>query len=556
MPTEALPSAGAAEGGGSTLQPADPSVPDQPRRLHGVSLIVLISGLVLTVVLGSAAQTAYERNEDRLLKQQTKQAAAVLTAALPGIQTPLASSAEVAEQDSDDQSSFRRLMTPIVESGRPFVSASLWPVDSNPMMPLEVVGEEPKLVSQPPVEIQSLLDRAATSNGLVVIGLLEGDDPRLGYAYTSNAGSVQYVAYAEGALPPGRVSPPPADSAFAGVENAVYLGQSETSDTLLTASTEELPLSGRRAVESVPFGDSNLLLVMSPTTELGGRLLAMFPWLVGAVGALSTIAAATLVELLLRRRDRADMLAEQNRQLYASQLSVSRTLQHSLLPQHLPDIPGLELAARYVPGVADLDIGGDWYDVIDLDDQRVMLVVGDVSGRGLEAGTVMAQLRYATRAFASRGEDPATILAGLTRLLDLIRDRHFATVLCAVVAVDQHTITIANAGHPAPMLLDASGVSFLVTDVGPPIGVDSSCGYNSVTHAFAPGSSVIMFTDGVFERRGETVDIGLERLRQSVPPSSERLDDVLDGLLTHQITAESHDDSALLGVTWTPSPTT
>jgi serine phosphatase RsbU (regulator of sigma subunit) len=436
------------------------------------------------------------------------------------------------------------------------VSASLWRVDSDPLMPLEVVGEEPKLVSQPPAEIQSLLNRAATSNGLVVVGLLEGDDPRLGYAYTSNSGSVRYVAYAEGALPPGRISPAPTDSAFAGVENAVYLGSSETDDTLLTASTESLPLSGRRAVESVPFGDSNLLLVMSPTTELGGRLLAMFPWLVGAVGALSTIAAATLVEMLLRRRDRADLLAEQNRQLYASQLSVSRTLQQSLLPQQLPDIPGLELTARYVPGVADLDIGGDWYDVIELDDQRVMLVVGDVSGRGLEAGTVMAQLRYAIRAFASRGEDPATILAGLTRLLDVIRDRHFATVLCAVVTVDQRTITIANAGHPAPMLLDASGVSFLVTDVGPPIGVDSSSAYSTVTHAFAPGSSVVMFTDGVFERRGETVDVGLERLRRSVPTGSGRLDDVLDGLLNHQITAESHDDSALLGVTWTSNPTT
>ncbi len=556
MSSESVISAGAEEGDGSTLQPADPSVPLQNRKLHGVSLIVLFAGLVSTAVLGLAAQTAYKRNEDRLLEQQTKQAAAVLTAALPGIQTPLAAAAELAEQESDDQSAFRRLMTPIVESEQPFVSASLWSVDSDPLMPVEVVGGEPKLVSQPPEMIQSLLERAAASNGLVLLGLLEGDNPRMGYAYTSSAGSVRYVAYAEGALPSGRVSPPRADSAFAGVDHAIYLGPSETGDTLLTASIEELPLSGRRAVESVPFGDSNLLLVMSPTTELGGHLLALFPLLVGVVGALSTIAAVTLVELLLRRRDRADMLAEQNRQLYANQLSVSRTLQHSLLPQELPDIPGLELAARYVPGVAGLDIGGDWYDVMDIDDQRVMLVVGDVSGRGLEAGTVMAQLRYAIRAFASRGDDPADILNGLTRLLDVVHDHHFATVLCAIVNLDQQTITIANAGHPAPMLLHSSGVSFLATEVGPPIGVATSCGYNAVTHEFSPGSSVLMFTDGVFERRGETVDTGLERLRESVPASAERLTDVLDGVLANQMTAESHDDSAILGVTWTPSPTT
>jgi serine phosphatase RsbU (regulator of sigma subunit) len=529
---------------------------EQDRTLHVVSVLVLVAGVVLTVVLGFAAQTAHDRNEDRLLEQQTKQAAAVLTAALPGIQTPLAASVEVAEQGGGEQTPFRRLMTPIVESGQPFVSASLWAVDSDPPVPVEVVGAEPKLVSQPPEVIRSLLRRSAETSGLVVTGLLDGDHPRLGYSYTSDTGNVQYVVYAEAALPTQRVSPPPSDSAFIGVDYAIYLGESETTDALLTASTERLPLTGRHAVQSVPFGDSTLLLVMSPTTELGGSLLAMFPWLVGAVGALSTVAAMTLVELLLRRRDRADMLAEQNQQLYANQLSVSRTLQQSLLPQQLPDIAGLEMAARYVPGVAGLDIGGDWYDVVDIDEQRVLLVVGDVSGRGLEAGTMMASLRYAIRAFASRGDDPTNILVGLTRLLDVVRDRHFATVLCAIVDVEHRTITIANAGHPAPIVLDSSGVSFLATNVGPPIGVASSYDYSSVTHVLAPGSTVIMFTDGVFERRGETVDTGLERLRTSVPAGADRLDDVLDGLVAHQIIPESHDDSALLGVQWTTNPTT
>ena len=132
-------------------------------------------------------------------------------------------------------------------------------------------------------------------------------------------------------------------------------------------------------------------------------------------------------------RDQADSLAEQNRELYTNQLSVARQLQQSLLPQRMPEIDGLEVSARYVPGVAGLDIGGDWYDVIDIDHERAIIVVGDVSGRGVEAGTLMASLRYAIRAFASRGDDPAAILAGLTRLLDLEQDGHFATVLCATV---------------------------------------------------------------------------------------------------------------------------
>ncbi len=521
-----------------------------------MSLLVLAAGLLLTVALIGATRSAYERNEVRLLHERTKQAAAVLTAALPGIQTPLASAVEVAEQGEGEQAPFRRLMTPLVETGQPFLSASLWQVDSDPPAPALVVGQDLKLAAQPPDEIRRVLERSAGTTGLGVVGLLEGDDPRLGYFYTSDAEAVTYVVYAEAGLPARRTSVVPADSAFAGLDNAVYLGDVESADALLTASTEELPLTGRRATEQVEFGDTDLLLVMSPTTELGGALLASLPWLVGVVGIVSTIAATLLVEQLLRRRDRADELAEQNRELYANQLSVSRTLQHSLLPRSLPDVRGLELAGRYVAGVAGLDIGGDWYDVIDLDDERVMVVVGDVSGRGLEAGTVMASLRYAIRAFASRHDQPDAILAGLTGLLDFVRDRHFATVMCAIVDVDGRTFTVANAGHPPPLVVDATGAGFLATEVGPPIGVRPAAAYRSVTHELLPGSTVIMFTDGVFERRGETVDTGLERLRRSVPTHAERLDDALDGLLSTQLTTDSHDDSALVGVRWTTNPTT
>ncbi len=523
--------------------------------MHGVSALVLAAGVVLTFFLGLAARSAHESNEDRLLTERTRQAAAVLTASLPGIQTPLASAAEVAELGDEQQNPFRQLMLPLVEQGRPFVSASLWRVDIETLEPVLVVGSEPKLLSQPPEVIRSFLGRALASSELEVIGLLEGDDPRLGYSYTSAAGPIAFVAYAEGALPPERTSVVRSDSAFAGLDNAVYLGDREAPDALLTASTSDLPLTGRRATEVVDFGGTNLLLVMKPTSVQGGTLLALLPWLVGAVGTGTTIGAALLTERVLRSRDEANTLANQNRKLYANQLSVARTLQQSLLPQELPNVEGVKFSARYLPGVAGLDIGGDWYDVIDLKDQ-VLVVVGDVSGRGLEAGTVMASLRYAIRAFASRGDEPATILDGLTRLLDLERDRHFATVLCATIDIADRSITIANAGHPAPLLVDSTEASFLATDVGPPIGVTANVRYGSTCHRVAPGATVLLFTDGLFERRGESVDAGMERLRQAVPRSFESLDAVIDGLLAHQITDESHDDTAIIGVRWTSSPTT
>ena len=192
---------------------------------------------------------------------------------------------------------------------------------------------------------------------------------------------------------------------------------------------------------------------MTPDGVLGGDLLDILPWLVIAFGLVTTLGSAALVEWVLRRRDDAERLSEENARLYAGQRSVAQTLQHSLLPERVPNVAGLDLAFRYLPGAGGTDIGGDWYDAIPLDDGRVMIVVGDVSGRGLHAGTVMASLRYSIRAFASQGDMPATVLAKLTRLLDLGHDRHFATVLCVVVDIAARTITTANAGHPSPILI-------------------------------------------------------------------------------------------------------
>ena len=153
---------------------------------------------------------------------------------------------------------------------------------------------------------------------------------------------------------------------------------------------------------------------MTPVEELGGTLLARLQWLLLGFGLVLTVGAAALTERLVRRREQAQRLADQlgvvadeNARLYAEQRTVAQTLQHSLLPETLPETPELTVRARYIAGVAEIDIGGDWYDVIELDNGNVLFVVGDVSGRGLRAATVMASLRYAIRAYAAQGDDPA-----------------------------------------------------------------------------------------------------------------------------------------------------
>jgi serine phosphatase RsbU (regulator of sigma subunit) len=185
----------------------------------------------------------------------------------------------------------------------------------------------------------------------------------------------------------------------------------------------------------------------------------------------------------------------------------------------------------------------------------VMIVVGDVSGRGLGAGTMMASLRYAIRAFASRSDTPAAILTGLTRLIDLEQDGHFATVLCATLDWRNGLLTIANAGHPNPLLVSGQRATFLDTTVGPPIGVTRDACYPTVEHMMPNGSTLLTFTDGLVERRGENIDVSMERLRRSVPLDGGRLDEIIDRLLSNQADPDAHDDSAILGVQWT-SPTT
>jgi serine phosphatase RsbU (regulator of sigma subunit) len=302
----------------------------------------------------------------------------------------------------------------------------------------------------------------------------------------------------------------------------------------------------------VRFGDATLLLVTSPTEDLGGNLFGALPWIVAGVGLVATAGSCLFTEALLRRRDRAEQLADENGQLLAQQRSVAHILQQSLLPEDLPTFPDVAVSVVYQPGAADLEVGGDWYDVIALEAGRLLAVVGDVSGRGVRAATVMASLRYSIRAFASEGDDPATILAKLNAMTTIAEG--FATVVCALVDVDGHRIVLANAGHPPPILVGDGDARVLETHVGPPIGAVTGVTYQPVVVEVAPGTTLLLFTDGLFERRGEAIDDGLERLRLAVAAvDGGSLDDLLRATIRAQDVESGPDDTALLGLRWEPT---
>jgi hypothetical protein len=306
----------------------------------------------------------------------------------------------------------------------------------------------------------------------------------------------------------------------------------------------------------VAFGDSRILLVVSPHGELGGGLLAALPWVLGALGLLLTFVAAFVTERLIRRRERAEELsdrleevAEENAELATAQRDVAEQLQRSLMPRTLAHFPGLESAARYEAGVAGTEVGGDWYDVLPIAEDRVVFSVGDVCGRGLAAAALMASLRYSIRAYALEQSEPSSILDKLGTMMDLTSDDMFATVICGTLDATAGTLTVARAGHPDLLVVDRHGAHYLNAPLGPPVGVDATWSYDSVTHSLPDDTMLLAYTDGLIERRREHLDVGLERLR--VAALADLPVDQLVPHLVDELVVDGDDDVALLGLHWT-----
>lgn len=257
-----------------------------------------------------------------------------------------------------------------------------------------------------------------------------------------------------------------------------------------------------------------------------------------------------IIEYFFRSHAPSEEPDEGVSRLYAEQRSIAQTLRHALLPQELPTIPGMEIAVRYIPGVSGLDVGGDWYDVVPLGDGQFVFVVGDVSGRGVPAASVMASLRFASRGFALEGHGPAAILEQLAKILDVGREGRFATVLCGLVDVGRHRLNLVNAGHLPPVVCNSAVAEVLPTTLIPPIGVWFPPTVEPTVVTLGPRSTLLAYTDGLIERRGEQLDESIERLRESAVRDSVSLDDLLGGIVTELTIEPPHDDAALIGLRW------
>ncbi|MFD9423614.1 MULTISPECIES: SpoIIE family protein phosphatase [unclassified Streptomyces] len=247
----------------------------------------------------------------------------------------------------------------------------------------------------------------------------------------------------------------------------------------------------------------------------------------------------TVARMLAQALARAGV-AETEREL-------SLGLQRSMMPSLGPDIPGMSVAARYIPTGGGLQVGGDWYDMIPLPTGRIALVIGDVQGHDVRAAGLMGQLRIALRAYASEGHRPDAVLSRASRFLSGLTEAYedlgdgdgeeptaprFATCLYAEVDPAEGTLDIARAGHPDPVVISADGTAVIrQTAGGLPLGIEADSDYPTTRVVLEPGETIMLCTDGLIETGGHDMATGWARLRPVLEQPVEDLEKLADALV-------------------------
>jgi serine phosphatase RsbU (regulator of sigma subunit) len=211
----------------------------------------------------------------------------------------------------------------------------------------------------------------------------------------------------------------------------------------------------------------------------------------------------------------------------------------------LPECAGLDFATRYA-AADERTVGGDWYDLFELPSGELWVVVGDVAGHGLRAAVVMGRIRSALRAYALLSVPPEEVLDLVDRKVRHFEMGTFATVVCAVAKPPYDVVTVAVAGHPPPVVAaPGQPATFVDVRISPPVGTGRDLHREAVTVPLQPGAVMVLYTDGLVERRGQVLDVGLERLRTTVSTAAA---DTVAREVMHRLVADSApiDDVALV----------
>jgi serine phosphatase RsbU (regulator of sigma subunit) len=253
---------------------------------------------------------------------------------------------------------------------------------------------------------------------------------------------------------------------------------------------------------------------------------------------------------LVRQLVESVAVTHENHRLFVEEHRIALTLQRSLLPATLPDLPGLRLAARYQASNEQAEIGGDFFDAFETPDGCALVVIGDVQGHSLAAAVLMGELRYSLRAYAEDGYPPDEVLGRLNRLLLRRHPDTTATVCIVQLSSDRSVAGIANAGHIPPLLSTVGGSAEYLEHGGPLLGVRASPA-DPYMIPFPHGARLLLVTDGLIERRDRSLQVDMEELAVDFAADRRDLDTVGDALMARP--QPGGDDAALVLIEHTGS---
>ncbi|MEU1017907.1 SpoIIE family protein phosphatase [Streptomyces sp. NPDC005900] len=283
----------------------------------------------------------------------------------------------------------------------------------------------------------------------------------------------------------------------------------------------------------------HMRVIAEPVLDADGRLLSVR-------GAYQDISSQHWTEVALAAT--RDQLAHTEQQAAESN-RLTLQLQHAIMPPTQAPLssPGLQIAVRYRPAESESMVGGDWYDAVTLPSKQILLCVGDVAGHGIEAATSMVVLRNAMRGLAVTGAGPGQLLSWLNIVAHHLTSQVTATAVCGLYDPERHTLRWARAGHLPPVLLRGQEAAPLPPAGGILLGALSDASYEEQELSLEPGDILLMYTDGLVERRDESVQDSLARLLTTAGPPTANLEQQLDRLLTHSA-SDTDDDTCLIGV--------
>jgi serine phosphatase RsbU (regulator of sigma subunit) len=522
-------------------------------RVSRVSLATVVIMVLFTLGGSWLTHRAVNNQENRLLGERTNEVGVVFSSAIDDLAAPMKELGAVLQATHDSPAAFARASAAAEQGSKGALTFAL--LEQVPTGFKVVLASGSALtVGQVITDARAqTLDRALSTKNLVPTSVIgQGSNRALGFALGGPAAPAGMVLYRQTALGP--VGPPrqAGTQPFSELNVALYAAPRPDVAQVIVQTAAQLPSHGKTRTEPLPVGVSTWTLQASAVHPLVGTATADAPYLVLGSGLLLSLLVAAAIEAESRRR-------RSTQALYETEHHLAETLQRSLLPT-LPTVGGLDLDARYLPGAAEQAVGGDWFDVFEIEDGRIGLVIGDVVGHDIAAAAQMSQIQASLRASAWTGDPPGEVLEQVDALIKMFDLSELVTVFYGLLdppdANGARLLTYANAGHLPPILRDGEREIRELDDAGSLLlGApgDGSGRRTQRTVILAPGTSLLMFTDGLVEEPGGSLTDALARLRTTLAaaPVDATASDLCDLSLQHIDPKRLRDDVAVLVVRMT-----